>query len=304
MLLTLFCGVYGTASFPCFFYQPNFMYPFLLFLVQPVFNYRALHPVCAHAAVAPLFPSHVEAVLVAANLTGAKPKTARAKARKIREAVRRGRDSFKATAPHSDSSCERDDSSQGEKSGEEEAGSLDPEGGRAIGRTFESSGFVSKKHPGLGPLREYKTEDIGRLKDLVGDGERGQAEVHLKAECLRFASSVTTTVCAGGWGHRGGREGGEGEGRTGVHAFKFFTGRRFDRALVCACMGGVSAGSSGRGRGRRAGFHAFHFSTGLLFDQALVRSCVRACARVGQAGRFGRGADGVLFVLVCGILFG
>ena len=72
------------------------------------------------------------------------------------------------------------------------------ERGRIIDRSLDSPQLVSKKHPKLGSLREYTTEDIGPLKDLVGDGSKGHAEVRLKAECLRFPSSVTTTVRLGG----------------------------------------------------------------------------------------------------------
>ena len=168
----------------------------------PMFHIRhALRPV-PHPASA-VSSSHVEAGVFATNRAGAKSKAFLAHTRMVKDAVRRGRRSFKTLTLQSDSSCEKNAArrsrSPGEKSNEEdEAGALISERGRVSGRGLDLPQFVSKKHSRLGSLREYKVEDIGPLKDLVADGKKGQAEVRLKAECLRFPSSVTTTVSGGG----------------------------------------------------------------------------------------------------------
>lgn len=182
------------------------------FLTSPQFVLcHALHRVFRPAA-ARCPPSHVEAGLFAANRAGRKSKAFLAHTRKVKDAVRRGRRSAKTVAIRGDSSCEksaaRGSCSPGENSDEEdEPGALISGRGRVIDRGLDSPQLVSKKHPRLGSLREYKTEDIGRLKDLTADGNKGQPDVRLKAECLRFPTSVTTTVRWSGRGYGRGRRG-------------------------------------------------------------------------------------------------
>lgn len=51
---------------------------------------------------------------------------------------------------------------------------------------------------GDSPRREYKTDDVGRLRDLVGAKRKVGGEVRLKVECVRPLDSVVTTVSSVG----------------------------------------------------------------------------------------------------------
>lgn len=63
---------------------------------------------------------------------------------------------------------------------------------RAAG--FSSFRWGSKGVFGDSPRREYKTDDVGRLTDLVGGKRKVGGAVRLKVECMRPLHSVVTTV--------------------------------------------------------------------------------------------------------------
>lgn len=59
---------------------------------------------------------------------------------------------------------------------------------------FSSFRWGSKGIFSDSPRREYRADDVGRLKDLVGGKRKVDGEVRLKVECLRPLDSVVTTV--------------------------------------------------------------------------------------------------------------
>ena len=99
-------------------------------------------------------------------------------------------------AAHSDDDSDSDDNSSNNSNnkGNDNAPQqrASPEQQHRVG--FSSFRWGSKGIFSDSPRREYRTDDVGRLKDLVGGKRKVGGEVRLKVECLRPLDSVVTTV--------------------------------------------------------------------------------------------------------------
>lgn len=98
--------------------------------------------------------------------------------------IRKRKDKMKDALKTSSRRAPADDNDAGGRMGESEKHAV----------SFASFRWGSRGKFGDSPRREYRTEDVGRLKDLVGAKRKGGETVRLKVECLRPPDSVVTTV--------------------------------------------------------------------------------------------------------------
>lgn len=158
----------------------------------------------------------------AAVYTDHTPDSTRKLRRKAKSAARKGHSAFSRASikaglsgMFSDDDDDSSSNSSSNDSGDRKGKSGDHEKHHTL---FSSFRWGAQGKFGDSPRREYKTDEVARLKDLVGGKRKVGGEVRLKVECLRPPDSVVTTVseflwCPQGFGERGaGRAGHMGGG--------------------------------------------------------------------------------------------
>lgn len=126
----------------------------------------------------------------AAVYTGKRNDVARKRGRKLKKAL--GRSRRAAAAAGLPGGARSDDGSDGDSDNHGNGGGDDSPHQTRVG--FSSFRWGSKGVFSDSPRREYHTDDVGRLKDLVGGKRKVGGEVRLKVECVRPPDSVVTTV--------------------------------------------------------------------------------------------------------------
>lgn len=175
-------------------------------------GYTVVHRVHSYAPSPTLMPTLVPTVPCTRRYIDAGVYTRKAKSyaaeaflkrkRKMKKTAQMSRQAMKHFSAHKKKREEREGSGEagdiesGEEQKKEEGegsdGDGDDDGGD--GDMFSSFRWGGKSKYGFEPLR-YKTEEVGRLRDLTAE-KRGVLEkgVRLQVDCMRPHSSVATTV--------------------------------------------------------------------------------------------------------------